>query len=260
MSPLFPLPFVSVRPSLFPSDPLVSVRPPLFPPVYPTESPPYFYQTPYRISALFLSTSQMSSLIPSTSQMSPLFLSDLRWNSSPVAVHLPFFCQASNRIPKVRKPFDTVAFFSDKDPSPSHSNSSDVSGPSDASSRRSAAQRVGSACRKKRSLKQLKKVDLIACLKFVGKKEIVDFVSQWGEFSNVHLQRKHFQSTEEWRSNIIVALNKAGSDARAFRRDVRRWRRKRVNPEDIVEKMKQEYSLTLLAMQLAVQEHVQVFP
>uniref|UniRef100_A0A0G4F9H4 Uncharacterized protein n=1 Tax=Chromera velia CCMP2878 TaxID=1169474 RepID=A0A0G4F9H4_9ALVE len=123
---------------------------------------------------------------------------------------------------KVRKPFDAVAFFSDKDPSPSHSNSSDVSGSSDASSRHSAAQRVGSACRKKRSSKQSKKVDLTACPKFAGKKEIVDFASQWGEFSNVHLQRKHFRSTEEWRSNIIVALNKAGSDARAFRRDVRR--------------------------------------
>uniref|UniRef100_A0A0G4IE05 Uncharacterized protein n=1 Tax=Chromera velia CCMP2878 TaxID=1169474 RepID=A0A0G4IE05_9ALVE len=118
--------------------------------------------------------------------------------------------------------------------------------------------RVGSACRKK--LKESKKVDLTAYPKFAGKKEIVDFVSQWGEFSNVHLQRKHFRSTEEWRSNIIVAMNKAGSDARAFRRDVRRWRRKRVNPEDIVEKMKQEYSSTLLAMQLAVQERVQVFP
>uniref|UniRef100_A0A0G4HHX3 Uncharacterized protein n=1 Tax=Chromera velia CCMP2878 TaxID=1169474 RepID=A0A0G4HHX3_9ALVE len=116
--------------------------------------------------------------------------------------------------------------------------------------------------RKKRSLKQSKKVDLTACPKFAGKKEIVDFTSQWGEFSNVHLQRKYFRSTEEslWRSNIIIALNKAGSDARAFRRDVRRWRRKRVNPEDIVEKMKQEYSSTLLVMQLAVQERVQVFP
>uniref|UniRef100_A0A0G4GKX1 Uncharacterized protein n=1 Tax=Chromera velia CCMP2878 TaxID=1169474 RepID=A0A0G4GKX1_9ALVE len=119
-------------------------------------------------------------------------------------------------------------------------------------------QRVGSARRKKS--KQSKKVDLTACPKFAGKKKIVDFASQWGEFSNVHLQRKHFQSTEEWRSNIIVALNKAGSDARAFRRDVRRWRRKWVNPEDTVEKMKQEYSSTLLAMQLAVQERVQVFP
>uniref|UniRef100_A0A0G4G890 Uncharacterized protein n=1 Tax=Chromera velia CCMP2878 TaxID=1169474 RepID=A0A0G4G890_9ALVE len=175
---------------------------------------------------------------------------------SPVSLFAPGAVQAQ----KVRKPFDAVAFFSDKDPSPSHSNSSDVSGSSDASSRHSAAQRVGSACRKKRSLKQSKKVDLTACPKFAGKKEIVDFTSQWGEFSNVHLQRKHFRSTEEWRSNIIVALNKAGSDAQAFRRDVRKWRRKRVNPEDIVEKMKQEYSLTLLAMQLAVQERVQVFP
>uniref|UniRef100_A0A0G4GM58 Uncharacterized protein n=1 Tax=Chromera velia CCMP2878 TaxID=1169474 RepID=A0A0G4GM58_9ALVE len=112
---------------------------------------------------------------------------------SPVSLFAPGAVQAQ----KVRKPFDAVAFFSDKDPSPSHSNSSD---------------------------------------------------------------RKHFRSTEEWRSNIIVALNKAGSDARAFRRDVRRWRRKRVNPEDIVKKMKQEYSSTLLGMQLAVQERVQVFP
>uniref|UniRef100_A0A0K6S988 Uncharacterized protein n=1 Tax=Chromera velia CCMP2878 TaxID=1169474 RepID=A0A0K6S988_9ALVE len=101
-------------------------------------------------------------------------------------------------------------------------------------------------------------MDLTTCPKFAGKKEIVDFASQWGEFSNVHLQRKHFQSTEEWRSNIIVTLNKAGSDAQAFRRDVRRWRRKWVNPEDIVEKMKQEYSSTLLAMQLAVQEQWEI--
>uniref|UniRef100_A0A0G4ID37 Uncharacterized protein n=1 Tax=Chromera velia CCMP2878 TaxID=1169474 RepID=A0A0G4ID37_9ALVE len=122
------------------------------------------------------------------------------------------------------------------------------------------SQRVGSARRKKRSSKQSKKVDLTACPKFAGKKEIVDFVSQWGEFSNVYLQRKYLHSTEEWRSNIIVVLNKAGSNAWAFRRDVKRWRWKRMNPEDIVEKMKQEYSSTLLAMQLAVQERVQVFP
>uniref|UniRef100_A0A0G4HRY3 Uncharacterized protein n=1 Tax=Chromera velia CCMP2878 TaxID=1169474 RepID=A0A0G4HRY3_9ALVE len=51
-------------------------------------------------------------------------------------------------------------------------------------------------------------MDLTACPKFTGKKEIVDFTSQWGEFSNVYLLRKHFRSTEEWRSNIIVALNK----------------------------------------------------
>uniref|UniRef100_A0A0G4FNM6 Uncharacterized protein n=1 Tax=Chromera velia CCMP2878 TaxID=1169474 RepID=A0A0G4FNM6_9ALVE len=93
---------------------------------------------------------------------------------------------------KVRKPFDAVAFFLDKDPSPSHSNLSDVSGSSDASSCHSAAQRVGSAYRKKTSSKQLKKVDLTTCPKFAGKKEIVDFASQWGEFSNVHLQRKYF--------------------------------------------------------------------
>uniref|UniRef100_A0A0G4F8Y1 Uncharacterized protein n=1 Tax=Chromera velia CCMP2878 TaxID=1169474 RepID=A0A0G4F8Y1_9ALVE len=173
---------------------------------------------------------------------------------APVSLFAPGAVQAQ----KIRKPFDAVAFFSDKDPSPSDSNSSDVSGSSDASSRHSAAQRVGFA-RKKKS-KQSKKVDLTACPKFARKKEIIDFASQWGEFSNVHLQRKHFRSTEEWRSNIIVALNKAGSDAQAFRRDVRRWRRKRVNPENIVEKMKQEYSSTLLAMQLVVQECVQVFP
>uniref|UniRef100_A0A0G4I142 Uncharacterized protein n=1 Tax=Chromera velia CCMP2878 TaxID=1169474 RepID=A0A0G4I142_9ALVE len=113
---------------------------------------------------------------------------------APVSLFAPGAVQAQ----KVRKPFDAVAFFSDKDPSPSHSNSSDVSGSSDAaSSHHSAAQRVGSAYRKKRSSKQSKKVDLTACPKFPGKNEIVDFASQWGEFSNVHLQRKHFQSTEE---------------------------------------------------------------
>uniref|UniRef100_A0A0G4FSK2 Uncharacterized protein n=1 Tax=Chromera velia CCMP2878 TaxID=1169474 RepID=A0A0G4FSK2_9ALVE len=134
------------------------------------------------------------------------------------------FVPGALQAQKVRKPFNAVAFFSDKDPSPSHSNLSDVSGSSDASFRHSAAQRVVFIRRKKRSSKQSKKVHLTACPKFAGKKEIVDFVSQWGdsEFSNMHLQKKHFRSTEEWRFNIIIALNKAESDARAFKRDVRR--------------------------------------
>uniref|UniRef100_A0A0G4G9M9 Uncharacterized protein n=1 Tax=Chromera velia CCMP2878 TaxID=1169474 RepID=A0A0G4G9M9_9ALVE len=49
------------------------------------------------------------------------------------------FVPGAVQVHKVRKPFNSVAFFSDKDPSPSHSNSSDVSGSSDASSCHSAA-------------------------------------------------------------------------------------------------------------------------
>uniref|UniRef100_A0A0G4GKS7 Uncharacterized protein n=1 Tax=Chromera velia CCMP2878 TaxID=1169474 RepID=A0A0G4GKS7_9ALVE len=147
----------------------------------------------------------------------------------------------SDRTPFV--PAEGPAHLTEKSPSPSDPLSSFSESGSSASShsrrrRRHRSRRSGHG----------KKVDMAAVPKFEEKQHIQEFADLWAPYTRVHLKRSNFDSDQEWRDNIILALNHAANGNRQFKADVRKLRKgKKIPVEQVVDKLLEEYKSALLA-------------
>uniref|UniRef100_A0A0G4HI51 Uncharacterized protein n=1 Tax=Chromera velia CCMP2878 TaxID=1169474 RepID=A0A0G4HI51_9ALVE len=146
-----------------------------------------------------------------------------------------------------RAPFvlaEGPAHLTEKSPSPSDPSSSSPDSGSSASSHSRRRRRH----RSRRSGRK-KKVDMAAVPKFEGKQHIQEFADLWAPYTRVHLKRSNFDSDQEWRDNIILALNHAtNGNRRQFKADVRKLRKgKKIPVEQVIDKLLEEYESALLA-------------
>uniref|UniRef100_A0A0G4I2C4 Uncharacterized protein n=1 Tax=Chromera velia CCMP2878 TaxID=1169474 RepID=A0A0G4I2C4_9ALVE len=160
----------------------------------------------------------------------------------------------SDRAPFV--PVEGPAHSTEKSSSPSDPSSSSSDSGSSASSHSRRRRR-----RRSRRSGRGKKVDMAAVPKFEGKQHIQEFADLWAPYTRVHLKRSNFDSDQEWRDNIILALNHATNGNRQFKADVRKLGKgKKIPVEQVVDKLLEEYESALLAQQLAIRERVCHFP